>query len=157
MTLIHSLRPSGQHPKRALFALSLLGAFMLLGHPLLAQHNHNHDAHDGHNHPALTMESLTSAEEWAFETGEAVEPVQVRFVHIADVWVLQARPGGSMAGKRFLPFGIPESGLEAADLDPHETYVVEGHLGIVPSHIRMVGVPLKVSRILPLERAQEED
>lgn len=157
MTLIQSLSPSGQHPMRALFAFSLLGAFMLMGHPLLAQHNHDHDAHHGHNHPDLTMESLIPLEEWGFETGEAVEPFQVRFQHIADTWVLQALSGSPMAGKRFIPVGIPESGLEAAELDPHETYVVEGHLGIVPSHIRMIGVPLKVSRILLLEQAQEED
>jgi hypothetical protein len=169
MTFIHPDAPSAKAlpltssaPERTwAYALSLLLGLLCLGSPLWAQH-HNHDHgghqghdHDGHGHPNLLLTDLLPLEEWAFETGEGLEPTQVRFVWIGDSWLLQGQRGDAMENKRFLPFGIAEAGMEQADLDPHKTYVVEGHMGIVPPHIRMLGTPLKVSRILLLQQAQQ--
>lgn len=156
-------------------AFGLLAALLATASPLLAQHQHNghdhsghdhandhsgHDhgqgGHEGHGHPALLMEDLAPLEDWSFEAGEGLEPTRMRFVHLAGYWVLQPEQNSGMPNMRLLPFGIPESGLEAQDLDPHKTYVVEGQLGIVPANIRMIGTPLKVNRILLLERAQQE-
>lgn len=96
--------------------------------------------------PAL--EDLMPAAEWSFESAGALDPTPVRWARVGETWLLLEMVDGQPTGQRYLPYGIPELGLPDAD-----EMAVSGTLGAPPAHIRLMGQPLRVEHLLPLQRA----